>query len=105
SRITLKLQRERQLLRVDDIILDSVSGTNDLGVFQTGYGGNKHLLNILGEAGGKSGGIYFICSGTFWFDKNLVALTVGKINDLAFKGRAISGPHSFDCSAIKCGPV
>ena len=93
-----RFERITQLHRVEIVILDGITRTVYLGLFQSRNQMESLHLNIFRKRGGKTVEVIFICVASLWFKEELVTCTVGETNNLIFYGRTITGTHTLDAS-------
>ena len=74
-------------------------------MLETGKGRKKPFLNILGQGGRNSVQIHFLGIESFGFDKDLVAVPVGKSDHLVFDGGTVPRSGTPYFSAEQGGAV
>jgi hypothetical protein len=94
------LQRIVEIARVEEIVLDGVAGSGEVGVFQSSDRADQCVLNIERQAGGNAVGIDFVGLQAFRFQEDLVGILIGEAVDLVFDRRAVTRPDPFDHAGV-----
>ena len=83
-----------QLSRIHMVIFDCIARPHDRAIFQPRYGMDKHRLHVFRKRCGYAVRIDRRIVEAFRLQKDLVALTVCKPDDLVFKRRTIARAHT-----------
>ena len=92
----LGFQSRTQLMRQDHVVLDSITSSHHLCIFQTFDGMYQVTLHILRKAGWETLDIYFFCIASFWLKEELVAFLVRKTHNFILNRWTVTRPHSLD---------
>ena len=85
-----------QVTRVEIVVFNRITRAQDVRVLQTGDGAHQGVLDVKWQAGADAVGVDLVGVEALGFEKNLVAVFVGKAVDLVFNARAIAWAHAFD---------
>ena len=96
----LGLQGGEQGRGVDALVLDGIGGAHHLCFFKAGNGAQHGQLHILRQTGGEALNIHFLRVHAAGLDKELMALLVGKTDDLRLDAGTITGAHAGDRAVI-----
>ncbi len=97
----LGFERGFQVARIVVIVFDGVAGTQDVRVFQPGNRAHDGELHVERQRSRNAVGIDLVGGQAFGFEKDLVAVLVGKARDLVLDRRAIARPHPVDHAGIQ----
>src|ERR1043166_7243618 len=100
-RHTSRLKIRTQLARINEVVLDRVTRTDDAGLLESRDHPDQILLHFRRKRGRKSVEVNLVSVVTLGLQEELVARLIGKFNDLVFDRRAIARPDAFDLSGIK----
>ena len=89
-----------QFLGIEEIVLDSVTGTGDAGLLEAPHGAHQLPLHVEGQGSGDAVGVQLIAGQALGLDEDLVGIALGEAHHLVFDGRAIARPHAFDDPGI-----
>src|SRR5207245_2508666 len=78
------LQERRQFSRVDEIVLNRVARTDDLGPFESWHQVYQFLLELHWKGGRKAIQVDLVRRVTLWLDEQLMPALVGKLYYLIF---------------------
>jgi hypothetical protein len=82
------------------IVLNGITGPDDVGTFEAGDGPDEVSLNIKGQTSRDAVDIYFTGMSSFGLEENGVRRFLGKAHNFVFDGGAISGTGSFNLMLI-----
>ena len=85
---------------VDGVVLDGVAGAEHLGRFEAGDGGEDGELDVDGERGAHAVEVDLVGVEALGFEKELVGVLVGKLDDLVFDGGAVARADGVDLAAV-----
>ena len=101
----LGLERRPELRWRGEIVFDGVAVPHDLGVFEPRDQGDDRLLNVARQAGRDAVAIVFEGVSPFGLQEDLVALAVGKPDDLVFDRWAVTRAGALDLAGVHRGAV
>ena len=94
------LERVTELERVDIIILDRIARSDNLRVFEARNRAHHRDLYLEGKRCGKTIWIDLECVEALGFEEDLMAISVGKPDDLILDGRAVARSSALDSTTV-----
>ena len=101
----LGLKRRRQLRRVDEVVLDRVTRTDHLGVFEPVDGPHHLELDLGGKRCREAVDVEERGVEPLGLEEELVSLPAGESDDLVLERRAVTRPSAFDHAGEHRRPV
>ena len=89
-----------QILRIEVIVFDGVTGTCDVSIFKTTDAVDKIQLYVERQTGGDAVRVEFVAVQTFRLNKHLMAGFISEAGDFIFNRRAVTRADPFDHTGI-----
>src|SRR5215471_8101605 len=100
-----RLQRLCELRRRREVVLNGIPVANDLHLLQPWNRAQQLELNVRRQAGRQSRRVHDVGIDSVRLEKNLMAISVGKTNDLVLERRAVSRPAADDAPLVERRPM
>ncbi len=96
ARDRARLERGAQVARVEEVVLDRVTRSRDVGVLESLDAAHERLLHVERQAGRDAVRIHLVGIEALGLDEDLVRSLVGEPHDLVFDRRAIAWADALD---------
>ena len=93
-----RLEAALERARVKVVVLNGVTGPQNVGVFQPLHAAHQRKLDIKWQAGGNAIGVVLVGRQSLGLEKNLVAFFVGKAVHFVLHAGAVARAHALDLS-------
>ena len=90
-----------KLARVNVVILDGITGSKQLYLFESRNPSNKFFLNLFGHAGRDAIRINLVGLVAFRFKKNLMARLLAELDHLVFDRWTVARSYPLDVTAVE----
>ena len=97
---TFRFQCRLQFARIDAIIFDRVTRTDELGLLQSGNGRDQSVLHVFRQRCRNAVRINGVVVESFRLEKNLMAVAFAEFYDLVFDRRTVTRTATCDLAGI-----